>query len=578
MTGRWGEIVADVQAGVDKVVAINHAAAARVAAEWAEAGDKLAHMGQGSPKHEDSPTAVAGTPQDTRHKKTKDDQVAIWQEQLKQIDDLQENWYADQNALAAKFWAGIVASGVGSAKDQQAAYDALQEALKAGDAATVDSAVEAAKKQAEASGVTVAQVAAIYAKLEDQLRADHADTGEKWAKVEQDKADATAKATARIAAEETKRLTKQGGYAVEDDKSQGKTADLAITGQEAQVKDNQQDGVISARQATAELIALNAQREDNAKTTALNILEDEISMDEAIKAANAAGSTAWIAANDAEETAYRNSRNAIDQAAQESANRRTQIEQAAAKAQSDAYRQSIGSIVNTVGSGFLGMARGTETFHQVGLKVAEDLENQFVAAAEKQLTTWITSEALKVAKTAASQAAQTAATTAGVTARTAAEQAGAAQTLLASLLTTEKTIVNNAAAAAAAAYQAMAGIPVIGPALGAAAAATTFVAVEAFGNLASAAGGYDIGNENPLIQAHAKEMVLPSSIAEPLRGMIAANSNNGGDGFGAGGSGGASLSDIHRELRKQTATGAGAAASSRSLHSLGKRALGKMAS
>jgi hypothetical protein len=62
-------------------------------------------------------------------------------------------------------------------------------------------------------------------------------------------------------------------------------------------------------------------------------------------------------------------------------------------------------------------------------------------------------------------------------------------------------------------------------------------AATGYATLASAAGGYDIGNENPLIQAHAKEMVLPSSIAEPLRGMIAANSNGGG-GFDSGSSGG----------------------------------------
>jgi hypothetical protein len=80
----------------------------------------------------------------------------------------------------------------------------------------------------------------------------------------------------------------------------------------------------------------------------------------------------------------------------------------------------------------------------------------------------------------------------------------------------------------------MAGIPVIGPGLGAAAAALAFTAVEAYGNLASASGGYDIGSENPLTQLHAREMVLPASIAQPLRQSIA-NGSMSGDGGGGGG-------------------------------------------
>jgi hypothetical protein len=41
--------------------------------------------------------------------------------------------------------------------------------------------------------------------------------------------------------------------------------------------------------------------------------------------------------------------------------------------------------------------------------------------------------------------------------------------------------------------------------------------------LASAAGGFDIpAGVNPLVQTHAQEMILPASIANPLRAQLAA--------------------------------------------------------
>jgi len=215
---------------------------------------------------------------------------------------------------------------------------------------------------------------------------------------------------------------------------------------------------------------------------------------------------------------------------------------ASSRSAADDYAQlwskSVSSVVDTFGDGLLGMARGTESFHAVGLKVAESLEDVFVKAIERTVVSHVLGETTKTAATTAGQATQTAATTAGVTARTAAEQAGQSESLAADLTATLKKITNAAAAAAAAAFHAFADIPLVGPALGAAAAAATFVAVESFGALASASGGYDIGDENPLVQAHAREMILPASIAEPLRGMIATGGASGVGGVGSLGAAG----------------------------------------
>lgn len=88
-------------------------------------------------------------------------------------------------------------------------------------------------------------------------------------------------------------------------------------------------------------------------------------------------------------------------------------------------------------------------------------------------------------------------------------------------------IKTDAAKAASGAYQAVVGIPYVGPFLAPAAAAVAYGATLAFG--ASAKGGYDIpSNVNPMVQAHAREMILPQPIADPLRQMIKRGALGGG--------------------------------------------------
>ena len=111
---------------------------------------------------------------------------------------------------------------------------------------------------------------------------------------------------------------------------------------------------------------------------------------------------------------------------------------------------------------------------------------------------------------------------------------------LASAQTSLAEINNSALSAAGHAYDAVVGIPYVGPFLAPAAAAVAYGGVLAFGASVSAAGGYDIpGNVNPIIQAHAKEMVLPAKQADVIRDMA--------DGGGAGGG------DIHLHVHAMDA-------------------------
>ena len=78
-------------------------------------------------------------------------------------------------------------------------------------------------------------------------------------------------------------------------------------------------------------------------------------------------------------------------------------------------------------------------------------------------------------------------------------------------------IKKDAGAAAAGAYKAVVGIPYIGPFLAPAAAAVAYAGVLAF---ESAEGGYDIpSGHNPIVQTHAREMILPEEQADTIRSL-----------------------------------------------------------
>lgn len=92
-------------------------------------------------------------------------------------------------------------------------------------------------------------------------------------------------------------------------------------------------------------------------------------------------------------------------------------------------------------------------------------------------------------------------------------------------------VQGHAAVAGAAAVASTAAIPIVGPILAPAAGAAAFATAMSFlpGVLASAAGGYDIpGTVNPLVQAHAKEMILPAKYADVIRDMANGPGGEGG--------------------------------------------------
>jgi hypothetical protein len=167
-----------------------------------------------------------------------------------------------------------------------------------------------------------------------------------------------------------------------------------------------------------------------------------------------------------------------------------------------------------------GMINGTTNLRKALLSIGNAIETEAIEWMTKVLTRFLVNEATK-----------TAAAGAGAAARSGIEEAASVKSIALSAITALKQIVHQAAVAAAGAYAAIARIPYVGPVLAPAAAAAALYGVYALGkSVLSAEGGLgEVSEDGTLISAHAREMVLPASLAVPLRQMLlsggAANNN-----------------------------------------------------
>jgi hypothetical protein len=87
-----------------------------------------------------------------------------------------------------------------------------------------------------------------------------------------------------------------------------------------------------------------------------------------------------------------------------------------------------------------------------------------------------------------------------------------------------KSILQSAAVAAANAYAATAAIPYVGPILAPVAAAAAYAGVMAFDVISAEGGAGTIPADGTMAVLHENEMVLPASIANPLRSNLASSS------------------------------------------------------
>jgi hypothetical protein len=168
------------------------------------------------------------------------------------------------------------------------------------------------------------------------------------------------------------------------------------------------------------------------------------------------------------------------------------------------WDSAINPLVSSFTSGLLKMAEGTQSFAQTMRTIGGQIANDFVSRViDPMIEKWLWKEGQQLLATITGAAQKNTATTASLAAGAAAD---------ASASTAQKAV--NATTAFSGAVAAISPIPFIGPQLAPGIAAEMAA-------LASAAGGFDIpSGVNPLTQLHAKEMVLPARLANPMRSMM----------------------------------------------------------
>lgn len=191
---------------------------------------------------------------------------------------------------------------------------------------------------------------------------------------------------------------------------------------------------------------------------------------------------------------------------------------AAAAATQKEWSDVITPMEQTFATAMDGMRKRTMTFRDGMASLYNQMWKMFADWVAKQVGQWIAKEA---ALTAAQMAGDTMRSASSVSASTATGEASAGSAVV--------QLGNSAVTAAAGSFSAMAGIPYIGPILGAAAAVAALATILGYkGSVKSARNGYDIpAGLNPLTQLHEEEMVLPKGPANALRDI--AENGGGGD-------------------------------------------------
>jgi len=310
--------------------------------------------------------------------------------------------------------------------------------------------------------------------------------------------------------------------------SQVRAQQEAIREQMLDVQQADKEGLISHQQAHSQTLALIAQQQAVAIDAAQAIAAARISADQTALQSATLSSADFIRLLRDEQAANDQANRAMAAANLSASRQRSADSRREAEQYKQQWDQSIGMVTRDFAQGVVQMAEGTKSFSKVMASIGNQILTKFAEVVAKIVSDWIFAEATK-----------TSATQAGFVVRSAYDVQAAQQTQSTSFLTAQKVALNNAVQAASGAYASASTIPLVGWLIAPAAAAAAFSAVEAFGALASAAGGYDIpAGVNPLVQAHASEMILPASIANPLRAQLAAANFNGSSATSDGGAGG----------------------------------------
>ncbi|MBB6251708.1 hypothetical protein [Nitrospirillum iridis] len=178
----------------------------------------------------------------------------------------------------------------------------------------------------------------------------------------------------------------------------------------------------------------------------------------------------------------------------------TQIRRQAIRDEQEKYQQLVTGITKSMGGTIQGLITGTKTVRQAVSEMAKSALSELVGMAEKQANAWIMSNVIKLTS----------------------DEDTTAQIKAKSVETATAEINNAAAKGAANAYASASAGPEwwIAPAIS---AAVQLAIAGLTSSLSSAAGGWGrVPADGMLTELHKDEMVLPASIATPMRSMLAA--------------------------------------------------------
>jgi len=327
----------------------------------------------------------------------------------------------------------------------------------------------------------------------------------------------------------------------------------AIEQQIKDVEEADKSGQVSHQEATAKILALIAEEKKAAIDAANEILAIKTATDTVIAAKAEAGTAQFREAQRDQVTAARSAGNEIvaadDRAADEIEARSRQVtaeKLADQKKIAEGWKQTNDEIMAAEDQLVSGILSGKESMSQIAFGIAKDL-------VQKEISNdlhYLTEHLLLNAEVGASDQAtskggllvhllgelmKTRATVAGTQMRVAAASLGDAQTAAIASASNVKEVGGAAAVGAANAYKALAGVPIIGPALGAAAAVATFGSIEAYAAMASFEVGTNYVPRDMPAFLHAGERVVPKGDnAQIIETMRRAGS---GEGQSAGGAG-----------------------------------------
>jgi hypothetical protein len=206
----------------------------------------------------------------------------------------------------------------------------------------------------------------------------------------------------------------------------------------------------------------------------------------------------------------------------------TQLETQQAVESKARWEQMLSPIGNAFEKSATGIIQGTTTMQKALSNIWNSITAEFVSMTVKLGVRWAAMELAKTVDTQKGSVLRLALEKMGLLQTAAAETAASTTTAAGKKMEAAAVIPAEAAEAAGGAASAVAGIPIVGPALAAAAYAETMAMVMGGLSVASAKNGFDIpAGVNPMTQLHEKEMVLSEGPANVIRGLA--------DGGGAGG-------------------------------------------